>query len=201
MRSEEVSASYLPCPPLQYGSGIDYAPPATHDTSRVNYHVKQLDTFAQTLQEVCRCSPFPLLHSFAAIGDVPCLPGRLGLPQSASRAFPNRGRASQRYKHVQVLLLHWKTDDLFVLPELEDLEACFRTDYGFNTDVFAIPADNPHLDLMMRIGSLIKDHEQDDTLFIVYYGGHAKIDEARQSTWCAYVVIFDPHRNLQAQRH
>ncbi|PSR83784.1 hypothetical protein BD289DRAFT_277626 [Coniella lustricola] len=155
MLPEQVSASYSPCPPLQYGSGIDYAPPTTHDTSRVNYHVNQLDTFAQTLQE------------------------------SASRAFPNRGRTSQRYKNVQVLLLHWKTDDLFVLPELEDLEACFRTDYGFNTDVFAIPADNPHLDLMMRIGSLIKDHEHEDTLFIVYYGGHAKIDEARQSAWCA----------------
>lgn len=84
-----------------------------------------------------------------------------------------------------MLLLHWKTDDLFVLPELEDLEASFREEYGFNTDVFAIPADNPHLDLMMRIGSLIKDHESEETLFIVYYGGHAKIDESRQSTWCA----------------
>lgn len=52
MRPEEVSPSYSPCPPLQYGSGIDVAPPATHDTSRVSYHVKQLDTFAQTLQEV-----------------------------------------------------------------------------------------------------------------------------------------------------
>ncbi|CAN8096523.1 unnamed protein product [Discula destructiva] len=138
-----------------YGSGIEYAPPATHDTSRVSYHVKQIDSFAQTLQD------------------------------SASRAFPNRGRSSQRYKSVQALLLHWKTDDLFVLPELEDLEASFREEYGFNTDVFAIPADNPHLELMMRIGSLIKDHESEDTLFIVYYGGHAKIDESRQSTWCA----------------
>lgn len=108
--------------------------------------------------------------------------------QSASRAFPNRGRHSQRYKSVQALLLHWKTDDLFVLPELEDLEACFREDYGFNTDTFAIPSDNPHLDLMMRIGSLIKDHEAEDTLFVIYYGGHAKIDESRQSTWCAYVM-------------
>lgn len=105
--------------------------------------------------------------------------------QSAARAFPNRGRSCQRYKNVQVLLLHWKTDDLFVLPELEDLEACFREDYGFNTDVFAIPSDNPHLELMMRIGSLVKDHESEDTLFVIYYGGHAKIDESRQSTWCA----------------
>lgn len=57
MRPEEVSASYSPCLPLQYGSGIDCAPPATHDTSRVSYHVKQLDSFAQTLQEVGSISP------------------------------------------------------------------------------------------------------------------------------------------------
>lgn len=53
MRPEEVSTAYSPCPPLQYGSGIGEAPPTTHDTSRVSYHVKHLDTFAQTLQEVC----------------------------------------------------------------------------------------------------------------------------------------------------
>ncbi|EHK17062.1 uncharacterized protein TRIVIDRAFT_183402 [Trichoderma virens Gv29-8] len=107
------------------------------------------------------------------------------VPQSAARAFPNRGRASQRYKNVQALLVHWGSDDLFVLPELEDLEKCMREDYAFGTDIFSIPSENSHLELMMRIGQLIKDHESPDTLFIMYYGGHARIDESRQSTWCA----------------
>jgi hypothetical protein len=107
-----------------------------------------------------------------------------GVGQSAARAFPNRGR-SQRYQKVQALLLHWRTDDLFVLPELQDLERCFRDDYSFETDIFSIPEDNPHLELMMRVGQMIKEHESDDTLFVVYYGGHARIDESRQSTWCA----------------
>lgn len=93
--------------------------------------------------------------------------------------------------------MHWKTDDLFVLPELEDLEASFREDYGFDTDVFAIPSDNPHLDVMMRIGTLIKEHESEDTLFIVYYGGHAKIDESRQSTWVALVATFRPQKFVE----
>jgi hypothetical protein len=84
-----------------------------------------------------------------------------------------------------VLLLHWNSDDLFVIPELEDLEKCLSEDYGFNTDIFAIPSENAHLELMMRIGQLIRDHESQDTLFVVYYGGHARIDESRQSTWCA----------------
>ncbi|OAA65741.1 homeobox domain containing protein [Niveomyces insectorum RCEF 264] len=137
-------------------SSSDYvAPSATHDISRVNYHVKHLDSFAKCLED------------------------------SASRAFPNRGRPQQRYSKVIALLMHWKSDDLFVLPELEDLEKCMREDYGFETDTFPIPSENAHLELTMRVGAMIKDHEATDTLFVVYYGGHARIDESRQSTWCA----------------
>jgi len=137
-----------------YGSATEGSPPATHDISRVSYHVKHIDSFAQALQH------------------------------SASRAFPNRGR-SQRYTKVQALMLHWKSDDLFVLPELEDLEKCFRDHYNFETDIFSIPSENSHLELMLRVGDMVKQHEAEDTLFVVYYGGHARIDESRQSTWCA----------------
>lgn len=77
-----------------------------------------------------------------------------------------------------------------MLPELEDLEKCLREDYAFETEIFPIPADNAHLELMMRVGQLIKEHESQDTLFVIYYGGHARIDEARQSRWCAYVADF-----------
>ncbi|TQN75031.1 hypothetical protein CSHISOI_00394, partial [Colletotrichum shisoi] len=141
---------------VQYGSSSGDVPrTATHDISRVSYHVKHLNSFAQTLED------------------------------SANRAFPNRGRSSQRYKKVQALLLHWGCDDLFVLPELEDLERCLREDYAFDTEIFPIPSENSHLELMMQVGRLIKDHEAQDTLFLVYYGGHARIDESRQSTWCA----------------
>ncbi|KAI1378340.1 hypothetical protein F4677DRAFT_391729 [Hypoxylon crocopeplum] len=139
----------------QYGSSIEdeRTPSATHDTSRVNYHVKHLPEFAKTLED------------------------------SAARAFPNRG-GSQRYKKVHVLLLHWTCDDLFVLKELNDLEACLQEEYSFETETFPIPSDNAHLELMLKIGAMIKEHESSDTLFIVYYGGHARIDESRQSTWC-----------------
>ncbi|KAK4149836.1 hypothetical protein C8A00DRAFT_18537 [Chaetomidium leptoderma] len=138
-----------------YGSATECTPPATHDISRVSYHVKHIESFAQALQD------------------------------SASRAFPNRGRAAQRYTKVQALLLHWKSDDLFVLPELEDLEKCLRDHYNFETDIFSIPSENSHLELMLKIGDMVKQHESEDTLFVVYYGGHARIDESRQSTWCA----------------
>ncbi|OTB06884.1 hypothetical protein M426DRAFT_318600 [Hypoxylon sp. CI-4A] len=138
-----------------YGSSLEdeRTPSATHDISRVSYHVKHLPEFAKTLED------------------------------SATRAFPNRG-GSQRYKKVHALLLHWTCDDLFVLKELDDLEAVFREDYSYQTETFPIPSDNAHLELMLKIGAMIKEHESNDTLFIVYYGGHARIDESRQSTWC-----------------
>lgn len=72
-----------------------------------------------------------------------------------------------------------------MLPELVDLGKCFQEDYNFETEKFTIPSSNAHLDLMLKIGALIKDHEATDTLLIIYYGGHARIDDARQSTWCA----------------
>ncbi|KAK4176073.1 pah7 homeobox protein encoded by the pah7 protein [Triangularia setosa] len=137
-----------------YGSSSENCSPATHDISRVSYHVKHLESFAQALED------------------------------SASRAFPNRG-PTQRYTKVHALMLHWKSDDLFVLPELEDLEKCFRDHYCFETDIFSIPSENSHLELMLKIGDMVKQHESEQTLFVVYYGGHARIDESRQSTWCA----------------
>ncbi|KAI2630882.1 hypothetical protein GGR54DRAFT_627962 [Hypoxylon sp. NC1633] len=139
----------------QYGSSIEdeRTPSATHDISRVSYHVKHLPEFAKSLED------------------------------SATRAFPNRG-GSQRYKKVHALLLHWTCDDLFVLKELDDLEACLREEYSFETETFPIPSDNAHLELMLKVGAMIKEHESNDNLFIIYYGGHARIDESRQSTWC-----------------
>ncbi|KAL1842399.1 hypothetical protein VTJ49DRAFT_5358 [Mycothermus thermophilus] len=138
-----------------YGSLTDRSPAATHDISRVRYHVKHIESFARVLED------------------------------SASRAFPNRGRDAQRYSKVHALMLHWQSDDLFVLPELEDLEKCFRKHYNFSTDIFAIPSQNSHLELMLKIADMVKKYEAEETLFVIYYGGHAKIDEARQSTWCA----------------
>ncbi|KAH7632302.1 hypothetical protein B0T09DRAFT_320182 [Sordaria sp. MPI-SDFR-AT-0083] len=105
--------------------------------------------------------------------------------QSANRAFPTTASSHQRYSKVQALFLHWACDDLFVLPELEDLEKCFREDYRYDTDIFAIPTENSHLELMLKIGDMIKQHEGQKTLFVVYYGGHARIDDSRQSAWCA----------------
>lgn len=69
MRSEQVSDRCLPCPSLQYGSGVGDALPATHDISRVSYHVKQLDTFTQTLEAV-------RVLSISTLGYLPAIRNR-----------------------------------------------------------------------------------------------------------------------------
>lgn len=94
-------------------------------------------------------------------------------------------RSRQRYTKVQTLLIHWQSDDLWVVPELDDLEKCFRERYSYDTEVFAIPSDNAQLALTVKVADLITKHDSKDTMFIVYYAGHARIDESRQSTWCA----------------
>lgn len=106
------------------------------------------------------------------------------LEESATKAFPNRLRTS-RYTKVQVLLLHWESDDLFVLPEVQDLGKCLDEIYHFGIEYYTIPVENSHLELMMKIGLYLKQFEDPETLLVVYYGGHARIDESRQSTWCA----------------
>ncbi|CZR68718.1 uncharacterized protein PAC_18617 [Phialocephala subalpina] len=123
-------------------SSMFVPPPATHDTSRSNCHLKNLST----------------------------------------RAFPNLTRAASRYTSVQALILRWEQDDLHVDPELEDLMRVFKK-YGFLTTKWLIPTQNAHRKLMLKVGEFVDAYDQKECLMIVYYGGHAYINEARQSTW------------------
>jgi len=79
-------------------------------------------------------------------------------------------------------LLRWKEDDLNVEPELADLRRVF-VKYGFGTETWLIPKENAHRKLMLKVGEFVEKHESEDCLLIIYYGGHAFINEARQSTW------------------
>jgi hypothetical protein len=66
--------------------------------------------------------------------------------------------------------------------ELNDLAKVFR-DYKFNTETWLIPTKSPLMKIMAKALQFVGDYESEDTLLIVYYGGHARINEARQSTW------------------
>ncbi|KAF4332850.1 hypothetical protein FBEOM_13343 [Fusarium beomiforme] len=100
---------------------------------------------------------------------------------AAKRAFPNT--AYSRYTEVQVLLIRWEEDELEVDWELNELRRVFHNLYGFTTDKFLIPTQNSHRKLNHKALSFVEEHENEDTLLIVYYGGHGVINKARQSTW------------------
>jgi len=66
--------------------------------------------------------------------------------------------------------------------ELNDLAKVFR-DYGFNTETWLIPTESPLRRTMAQALKFVEDYGSEDTLLIIYYGGNAKINEARHSTW------------------
>ncbi|GKU02343.1 hypothetical protein FLAG1_04516 [Fusarium langsethiae] len=102
------------------------------------------------------------------------------LQTSAKRAFPNSDYS--RYSDVQVLLIQWDEDELQVEDELNELRRVFNL-YGFTTNKFRIPTSNSHRKLNQKVLSFVEEHENEDTLLIIYYGGHGVINKARQSTW------------------
>ena len=106
--------------------------------------------------------------------------------KSARRLFPNRNAVHPRYDRVEILLLRWENDEMGVEFELDDLGKVFES-YGFNRETWLIPSENPHLELTIKAANFVKDHESEECLFIVYYGGHASINAARQSTWSWFV--------------
>lgn len=67
--------------------------------------------------------------------------------------------------------------------ELEDLGNCFEKDYGFNTETWLIPTKQPLLALVDKASQVVKDFGEADNLLIVYYGGHAAMDDSRRAIW------------------
>ncbi|TVY46959.1 hypothetical protein LOCC1_G003238 [Lachnellula occidentalis] len=99
--------------------------PTTHDTSRASYHISDISSFSESLQD------------------------------AANRAFPNRGRS--RYKTVNVCLIRWQEDELEVKAS--------------------------QIQLTSMTCSFLQEFDDEDNLFIVYYGGHGTINQSRQSQW------------------
>lgn len=62
--------------------------------------------------------------------------------------------------------------------------------YGFSTEQYLIPTNKSHRQLNHKVLSFVEEHEDEDTLLIVYYGGHGVINRARQSTWSWYVLAY-----------
>jgi hypothetical protein len=98
-------------------------------------------------------------------------------------------------------MLCWEDEDpnLPVSNEIEKLDDVFKNNFGYDTEVWKIPGRNSHAKLTQRILDLI-DTEDDpkDHLFIVYYGGHAKLTHDRLLSWTRFVVTPPLSHNEEA---
>jgi hypothetical protein len=100
------------------------------------------------------------------------------MEQAAKSAFPNYGRT--RYDSVNACLIRWEEDELGVQPEMGRLDNMFQT-YGFKTNTWLIPNENSHLELMSNAIHLLRSSDNERNLFIIYYAGHGRINNARQA--------------------
>ena len=78
-----------------------------------------------------------------------------------------------RYLWVDVLLISWATDDLEVDGEIKALRHVFEDMYGFHCQTYKIPDRQPEKALMRVVLDFL-EQDNDNTLYIAYYAGHAR---------------------------
>lgn len=78
-----------------------------------------------------------------------------------------------RYSEVHVLLVSWEDDDLGVAKEVAELRNVFEHLYYYEVQVYRIPHAKPDKELKRRILDFL-ENDGEETLLILYYGGHAK---------------------------
>jgi hypothetical protein len=59
----------------------------------------------------------------------------------------------------------------------------FHDLYGFNTEEWLIPSTASQISLTSKTCRFLQEHDTEGNLFIVYYGGHGSINNARQNEW------------------
>ena len=87
------------------------------------------------------------------------------------------------YKAIYGLLCRWKDNYLGVKNELERLHEVFSRVYGFQVQHFLIPSDEPDEDFGKALSSFVDRYQSQETLSIVYYGGHEKLNGSRLAQW------------------
>ena len=90
-------------------------------------------------------------------------------------------------KKMHLLFLIWEDDDLDLSVEVDNLKAAF--DNGFactTTETFTIPSSK-YAGGMLKglLEAWMADHDDGESLLVVYYGGHGGTDESGYLTWSA----------------
>jgi len=87
-------------------------------------------------------------------------------------------------------MTHWEADDLGVTREVDILSHVFADLYRFGVADYTIPNYQPDRALKRRVIDFVDDDQQ-DTLLIFYYAGHASLSPNRSGfpTWVASVSL------------
>ena len=88
-----------------------------------------------------------------------------------------------------MLLLSWQDDSLGVATEVSELQNVFSHVYRFSTRSWRIPSTGSHNRLAQEMIGFISDHDTDESLLIVYYGGHGGMDDERRCIWSWQVSV------------
>ena len=88
-----------------------------------------------------------------------------------------RSRRLSPYKQVGALLLCWdqSCSDMATEMEVEGLKAVFETRFGYNTTVEHLNAQSKkraQAQLNSKVAMFVENHDDPDTLLIIYYAGH-----------------------------
>ncbi|KAK7433388.1 hypothetical protein QQZ08_000328 [Neonectria magnoliae] len=98
-------------------------------------------------------------------------------------------RRTQRYTHINVLLLAWEEDDIgsHLDAELNDLDRMFRVEFKYSVQRYRIPSKESELSLNACITQFMLANGGEENLIIVYYSGHGGQTVASRSpcTWAA----------------
>jgi len=80
--------------------------------------------------------------------------------------------------------MRWENGEWGFERELDALRRVFQEEYCFETTTWIIPSnESSQYDIMSNALNFIRDFDNSDNLFILYYAGHGLINRYRQSTW------------------
>jgi hypothetical protein len=86
------------------------------------------------------------------------------------------------YKEVHVLLLYWKDADDAFYKQLHNLGLRFQSLYGYDVEEWPIDSDEPYRKLNRKLFQFL-EHDEENALLILYYGGHGSINQDRHHIW------------------
>ncbi|KAL2075018.1 hypothetical protein VTL71DRAFT_8798 [Oculimacula yallundae] len=87
------------------------------------------------------------------------------------------------YKRVVALLCCWEDDEEGCWGELVRLQTVFEKSYHFETDLYPMPSQNPESSLLTKIEEIKEKVEDEETLVILYYGGHGAMRGKKEASF------------------